>query len=67
MAGPQIGLRGTVTIATRGEHGPGEVELPVDGGSATFIAYSDEPLERGVSVVVVDVRPNRKVDVARLG
>jgi hypothetical protein len=60
-------LRGTISIATRGEDGPGEVELPVDGGSATFIAYSDEPLERGVSVVVVDVRANRKVDVARVG
>lgn len=67
MAGPEIGLRGTITVATRGEQGPGEVELPVDGGSATFIAYSDEPLGRGVSVVVIDVRPNRKVDVARLG
>ena len=66
MAGPQIGLRGTITVATRGEQGPGEVELAVDGGSATFIAYSDEPLQRGVSVVVIDVRPNRKVDVARL-
>ena len=66
MAGPQIGLRGTITVATRGEQGPGEVELAVDGGSATFIAYSDEPLPRGVSVVVVDVRPSRKVDVARL-
>jgi hypothetical protein len=41
--------------------------LPVDGGSATFIAYSEEPLERGVSVVVIDVRASRKVDVARLG
>ena len=66
MAGPQIGLRGTITIATRGEQGPGEVELPVAGGSETFIAYSDEPLERGVTVVVVDVRPSRKVDVAPL-
>ena len=58
---------GTITIATRGEQGPGGVELPVDGGSATFIAYSEEPLERGVSVVVIDVRASRKVDVARLG
>jgi hypothetical protein len=66
VAGPEIGLRGTITVATRGEQGPGEVELPVDGGTATFIAYSEEPLGRGLSVVVVDVRPNRKVDVARL-
>jgi hypothetical protein len=67
VAGPQIGLRGTITVATRGEQGPGEVELAVDGGSATFIAYSEEPLQRGANVVVVDVRPNRKVDVTRLG
>ena len=66
MAGAQIGLRGTITIATRGEQGPGEVELSVTGGSETFIAYSDEPLARGVSVVVIDVRTNRKVDVTPL-
>lgn len=66
MSGPQIGLQGTITLATRGQEGPGEVELPVAGGSSTFIAYSDEPLARGVSVVVIDVRPNRKVDVAPL-
>jgi hypothetical protein len=66
VAGPEIGLRGTITIATRGADGPGEVELSVDGGSGTFIAYSDEPLPRGATVVVIDVRPNRKVDVALL-
>ena len=66
MPGAEIGLQGTITIATRGTDGPGEVELAVAGGSETFIAYSDEPLARGASVVVVDVRPNRKVDVTRL-
>jgi len=53
-------------VPTRGESGPGEVELALGGGSATFIAYSDEPLQQGVRVVVIDVRPGRKIDVARL-
>jgi hypothetical protein len=66
LAGPAIGLRGTITIATRGEDGPGEVELSIEGGSETFIAYSDDPLPRGAMVVVIDVRPSRKVDVALL-
>jgi hypothetical protein len=59
-------MQGTITIATRGDDGPGEVELAVDGGSGTFIAYSDDRLPRGTSVVVIEIRPNRKVDVARL-
>ena len=59
-------MQGTITIATRGDDGPGEVELAVDGGSGTFIAYSDDSLPRGTSVVVIDIRPSRKVDVARL-
>jgi len=59
-------MQGTITIATRGTDGPGEVELAVDGGSGTFIAYSDDPLPRGMSVVVIEIRPNRKVDVTPL-
>ena len=54
------------TIATRGASGPGEVELAVDGGSGAFIAYSDDPIPRGTSVVVIEIRPNRKVDVTPL-
>ena len=59
-------MQGTITIATRGADGPGEVELAVDGGSSTFIAYSEDALERGTSVVVIETRPNRKVDVTPL-
>jgi hypothetical protein len=59
-------MQGTITIATRGADGPGEVELAVDGGSGTFIAYCDQALPRGASVVVIEIRPNRKVDVAPL-
>jgi hypothetical protein len=50
-----IGSRGTLTIATRGKDGPGEVQ--VDGGEA-FIAHSAEPLPRG-TVVVMAVRPEK--------
>ena len=59
-------IAGTITIAVRGAETPGEVELPINGGSATYIAYGDEPIPRGAGVVVIDVRPNRKVDVTRL-
>ena len=66
MAGAEVGSQGTITVATRGTAGPGEVELPVGGGTLTFTAYSDEPLAAGTAVLVIDVRPNRKVDVTPL-
>jgi hypothetical protein len=58
-----IGARGTLTIATRGGDGPGEVQ--VDGGEA-FIAYSTEPLPRGTVVVIYDTHGGRRVDVEPL-
>jgi hypothetical protein len=66
LAGPEIGMQGTITIATRGQNGPGEVQLPVDGGSGPFIAYSDDVPPSGASVVVIEIHPSRKVDVAPL-
>lgn len=50
-----IGSRGTLTIATRGKDGPGEVQ--VDGGE-TFIAYSAEPIPRGMARC--DLRHSRR-------
>jgi len=58
-----IGARGTLTIATRGKDGPGEVQ--VDGGEA-FIAYSTEPIPRGTTVVIYDTHGGRRVDVEPL-
>jgi len=58
-----IGSRGTLTIATRGEDGPGEVQ--VDDGEA-FIAYSAKPLLRGTVVVIYDTHGGRRVDVEPL-
>jgi membrane protein implicated in regulation of membrane protease activity len=58
-----IGSRGTLTIATRGRDGPGEVQ--VDDGEA-FIAHSAEPLPRGTVVVIYDTHGGRRVDVEPL-
>ena len=58
-----IGCIGVLHIATRGEHGPGEVYVQVRGGSETFLAWSEEPLARGTRVLVVESRGSRSVDV----
>ena len=44
--------------------GPGEVEVRVRGGRETFIAWSDEPLPRGQTVLVIESRGHRAVDVS---
>jgi membrane protein implicated in regulation of membrane protease activity len=61
-----VGCRGLLTVATRGKAGPGEVQVELNGAATTFIAYSDEPLERGTQVVVYDVFGGRKVNVERV-
>jgi membrane protein implicated in regulation of membrane protease activity len=61
-----IGSRGTVTVATRGAAGAGEVLVSFAGGSETFLAYSDEPLKQGTAVVVYEVRGGRRILVAPL-
>lgn len=58
-----IGLTGTLLIGTRGPAGPGEVLVGVRGGTETFLAWSDEPLGKGMTVLVVDSRGSRQVDV----
>jgi membrane protein implicated in regulation of membrane protease activity len=63
MANLTIGSRGTLTIATRGGDGPGEVQ--VDDGEA-FIAHSTEPLPKGTVVVIYDTHGGRRVDVEPL-
>lgn len=61
-----IGQLGQVTMRIAGPGRPGEVQLPVSGGSEPFIAYSDEMIERGVQVLVVGARPGRVVQVAAM-
>jgi hypothetical protein len=60
---PSIGLVGVLVVGTRGADGPGEVLVRVRGGSETFMAWSDQPLPRGTTVLVTDSRGERTVDV----
>ncbi|MGW2519651.1 hypothetical protein ACWC09_22065 [Streptomyces sp. NPDC001617] len=58
-----IGCIGKVLIGTRGSAGPGEVLVPVRGGSETFLAWSDDPLPTGATVLVIESRGRRAVGV----
>jgi membrane protein implicated in regulation of membrane protease activity len=58
-----LGRIGVLLIRTRGADGPGEVLIKIRGGSETFLAYSDDPLPKGTTVLVVDQRGTRSVDV----
>ena len=53
-----------IIVATRGEAGPGEVLVQIRGGSEAFIAWSPDPLPKGTTVLVIDERGNRAVDVS---
>ncbi len=55
-----VGVTGRVTVSIPGD-GPGEVLLPVRGGSEAFAAWSDEPIARHRRVVVVDALSARSV------
>jgi hypothetical protein len=58
-----IGCVGVLTVATRGADGPGEVHIKIRGGSELFLAWSDKPLPKGSTVLVVNSRGARAVDV----
>jgi len=60
---PSIGWVGGLTGGTRGEAGPGEVLIKIRGGSEVFLAWSDKPLPKGATVLVVESRGRRAVDV----
>jgi hypothetical protein len=66
VAGDQslIGSIGVVTVATRGQAGPGEVLLKVRGGREAYLAWSPEPIARGATVLVIESRGARTVDVS---
>jgi membrane protein implicated in regulation of membrane protease activity len=59
-----IGCIGKLIVATRGQAGPGEVMVRVRGGSEALIAWSQEPLPRGTTVLVIESRGHRAVDVS---
>jgi hypothetical protein len=56
-----IGCVGSLTVATRGMAGAGEVLLNVRGTKEAYLAWSEQPLPRGTEVLVVDVRSARTV------
>ncbi|WP_328557411.1 hypothetical protein [Streptomyces sp. NBC_00358] len=58
-----IGCTGELLIGTRGSAGPGEILVRVRGGSETFHAWSREPLPKGATVLVIESRGCREVDV----
>jgi hypothetical protein len=57
-----IGLVGQLTVSIPAD-GPGEVVLPIRGGSEAFAAWADEPIPKYTVVVVVDERSARSVTV----
>ncbi|MFL6139765.1 MAG: hypothetical protein ACJ74O_18480 [Frankiaceae bacterium] len=58
-----VGQVGEVVVRIRGAVGPGEVAVQVRGTTELLIAYAEEILERGTTVLVVTSRSNRAVDV----
>ncbi|MER6438292.1 MULTISPECIES: hypothetical protein [unclassified Streptomyces] len=58
-----IGCTGELLVGTRGAAGPGEILVRVRGGSETFLAWSREPLPIGATVLVIESRGCREVDV----
>jgi hypothetical protein len=59
-----IGSIGVLCVGTRGSEGPGEVLVKIRGGIEAYIAWSPEPLPRGATVLVVESRGFRTVDVS---
>ena len=58
-----IGSVGVLTVGTRGARGPGEVRIKIRGGSESFIAWSEEPLPQGATVLVIEARGPRALAV----
>ena len=57
-----VGTIGFVSVpigATR----PGEVVLPVRGGTEAYAAFADEPLAKNTRVIVTEARSARSVNV----
>jgi hypothetical protein len=58
-----VGRVGVLTVGTRGGDGAGEVLIGIRGGSEAYLAWSDVPLAKGTTVLVVKARGTRTVDV----
>jgi hypothetical protein len=59
-----IGSIGVLIVGTRGPRGPGEVLVKIRGGRETYIAWSPAPIARGATVLVIESRGARSVDVS---
>jgi len=57
-----VGAVGRVTVPIPAT-GPGEVLLPVRGGTEAFAAWSDEPIAKDTRVLVVECTSARSVIV----
>jgi hypothetical protein len=60
-----VGEIGVLIVGTRGERGPGEVLVKIRGGSETFIAWSEDPLPKDTTVLIIEDRGGRTVDVVK--
>jgi hypothetical protein len=58
-----IGCLGVLTVGTRGLAGPGEALVRIRGGSETYLAWSDTPLSKDTTVLIIESRGARAVDV----
>lgn len=58
-----VGLLGVLIVGTRGSAGPGEALVKIRGGSETYLAWSDTPLRKDTTVLIVASRGARTVDV----
>jgi hypothetical protein len=61
-----VGTIGHVTLPITVD-GPGEVVLPVRGGTEAYAAFADEPIAKYARVVVVECRSARSVTVTPCG
>jgi hypothetical protein len=59
-----VGSIGVLTVATRGQVGPGEVLVKIRGGTEAYIAWSLTPIPKGATVLVIETRGTRTVDVS---
>ena len=57
-----VGTIGRITVPIPAD-GPGEVLLPVRGGSEAFAAWSDEPVPKHTRVLVIETSSARSVIV----
>ena len=57
-----VGTIGYVTVPISVTK-PGEVVLPVRGGTEAFAAFSDVPLAKNIRVIVTEARSARSVTV----